>query len=80
MNAMDIKYVIKKQAMPRRHQKEAPPLGLPGARLFRRHLSENATRPGAGLPVLRDALSRAGEWPVDDLHHSPHARQPADVV
>ena len=27
--------------------------GLPGARLFRRHLSENATRPGAGLPVLR---------------------------
>jgi tRNA-dihydrouridine synthase A len=31
--------------------------GLPGARLFRRHLSENATRKGAGLPVLRDALA-----------------------
>jgi tRNA-dihydrouridine synthase A len=30
--------------------------GLPGARAFRRHLSENATRPGAGLPVLLDAL------------------------
>jgi tRNA-dihydrouridine synthase A len=31
--------------------------GRPGARLFRRHLSENATRPGAGLGVLRDALA-----------------------
>ena len=29
----------------------------PGARLFRRHLSENATRPGAGVEVLRDALA-----------------------
>ncbi|MDE2133867.1 MAG: tRNA dihydrouridine(20/20a) synthase DusA [Alphaproteobacteria bacterium] len=29
----------------------------PGARLFRRHLSENATRPGAGIGVLRDALA-----------------------
>jgi len=31
--------------------------GRPGARLFRRHLSENATRPGAGMSVLRDALA-----------------------
>ena len=30
--------------------------GRPGARLFRRHLSENATRQGAGIAVLRDAL------------------------
>jgi len=30
--------------------------GRPGARQFRRHLSENATRPGAGISVLRDAL------------------------
>jgi tRNA-dihydrouridine synthase A len=30
--------------------------GQSGARLFRRHLSENATRKGAGLAVLRDAL------------------------
>jgi tRNA-dihydrouridine synthase A len=30
--------------------------GRPGARQFRRHLSENATRPGAGIAVLRDAL------------------------
>jgi len=31
--------------------------GRPGARLFRRHLSENATRPAAGIAVLRDALA-----------------------
>jgi len=31
--------------------------GRPGARLFRRHLSENATKRGAGLSVLRDALA-----------------------
>jgi tRNA-dihydrouridine synthase A len=35
--------------------------GLPGARLFRRHLSENATRKGAGLSVLRDALGFIGK-------------------
>jgi tRNA-dihydrouridine synthase A len=31
--------------------------GQPGARQFRRHLSENACRKGAGLSVLRDALA-----------------------
>ena len=35
--------------------------GLPGARLFRRHLSENATKKGAGLSVLRDALGFIGK-------------------
>jgi len=30
--------------------------GRPGARLFRRHLSEHATRPGAGIDILRAAL------------------------
>jgi tRNA-dihydrouridine synthase A len=35
--------------------------GLPGARAFRRHLSENATKPGAGLEVLRAALSLVQE-------------------
>jgi tRNA-dihydrouridine synthase A len=30
--------------------------GLPGARAFRRHLSESATKKGAGLSVLREAL------------------------
>jgi tRNA-dihydrouridine synthase A len=31
--------------------------GRPGARLFRRHLSENATKRGAGIEVLREALA-----------------------
>ncbi|HVV65629.1 MAG TPA: tRNA dihydrouridine(20/20a) synthase DusA [Rhizomicrobium sp.] len=31
--------------------------GRPGARAFRRHLSENATRPGADLETLREALA-----------------------
>ena len=31
--------------------------GRPGARLFRRHLSEHATRKGANLQTLRDALA-----------------------
>jgi tRNA-dihydrouridine synthase A len=35
--------------------------GLPGARGFRRHLSENATKPGAGLEVLRAALALVPE-------------------
>ena len=35
--------------------------GLPGARAFRRHLSENAVRPGAGLDVLDTALSLVRE-------------------
>ena len=30
--------------------------GQPGARAFRRHLSERAVRPGAGAEVLREAL------------------------
>jgi tRNA-dihydrouridine synthase A len=34
--------------------------GQPGARLFRRHLSENATKKGAGIAVLRDALAYIG--------------------
>lgn len=30
--------------------------GLPGARIFRRHLSENAVKPGAGVAVVREAI------------------------
>jgi tRNA-dihydrouridine synthase A len=45
----------------RLHPLIRPMLGLyagrPGARLFRRHLSEQAVRDGAGIAVLRDALS-----------------------
>jgi tRNA-dihydrouridine synthase A len=33
--------------------------GCPGGRLFRRHLAENACRPGAGSEVLRDAADLA---------------------
>jgi tRNA-dihydrouridine synthase A len=44
----------------RLHPLIKPMLGLytgrPGARLFRRHLSEHAPRDGAGIAVLRDAL------------------------
>jgi tRNA-dihydrouridine synthase A len=31
--------------------------GMPGARAFRRHLATNATRPGAGVEVIAEALS-----------------------
>ena len=33
--------------------------GIPGARAWRRHLSENAYRPGAGLAVVEDAVGLA---------------------
>ncbi|HEY0301975.1 MAG TPA: tRNA-dihydrouridine synthase, partial [Rhizomicrobium sp.] len=43
------------------HALTKPMLGLfngkPGARLFRRHLSENVNARGAGISVLRDALA-----------------------
>jgi tRNA-dihydrouridine synthase A len=49
----------------RLHGLTKPMLGLfngrPGARLFRRHLSENAVRHGAGIAVLREALAFVGE-------------------
>lgn len=35
--------------------------GVPGGRLWRRHLSEHAHRPGAGARVIRDALDRVQE-------------------
>ncbi|MEM7219193.1 MAG: tRNA dihydrouridine(20/20a) synthase DusA, partial [Pseudomonadota bacterium] len=35
--------------------------GLPGARAFRRHLSEYANRPDAGMTVLEDALGYLGQ-------------------
>jgi tRNA-dihydrouridine synthase A len=31
--------------------------GLPGARAFRRHISENAPRKDAGIEVIRDAMA-----------------------
>jgi tRNA-dihydrouridine synthase A len=38
--------------------------GRPGARAFRRHLSENATRRGAGVATLRDALAHLRAEPA----------------
>ena len=35
--------------------------GMPGARRFRRHISENAFKQGAGVDVLRDAVSLVKE-------------------
>jgi tRNA-dihydrouridine synthase A len=32
--------------------------GVPGGRQFRRYISENAHKPGAGLDVLRQALAK----------------------
>jgi tRNA-dihydrouridine synthase A len=37
--------------------------GLPGARAWRRHLSENAPRPGADAAVLREALAKVAPAP-----------------
>jgi tRNA-dihydrouridine synthase A len=39
--------------------------GKPGARLFRRHLSENATKHGAGIAVLHEALAFLARSPAD---------------
>ena len=52
--------------------------GLPGARAWRRHLSENAHGPGAGIGVLREAaekvpdairVARAGEGETPAPRH-----------
>lgn len=39
--------------------------GVPGARQFRRHLSENAHRRGAGVTVLEDALNKVRQYETD---------------
>ncbi|HZD26788.1 MAG TPA: hypothetical protein VE631_11040, partial [Alphaproteobacteria bacterium] len=46
--------------------------GQPGARAWRRSLSENACRPGAGLGVVRAALAQVprAEEPREDLRAS----------
>ena len=35
--------------------------GVPGGRQFRRHISENAHKPGAGLEVIQAALEKVRE-------------------
>jgi len=39
--------------------------GRPGARAWRRHLSENAHRRGAGVEVLKDAGAKTSDQPRD---------------
>jgi tRNA-dihydrouridine synthase A len=41
---------------------------VPGARAFRRHLSVNAVKPGAGMGVLREALDLVVDTPADLTH------------
>ncbi|MDP2124481.1 MAG: tRNA dihydrouridine(20/20a) synthase DusA [Parvibaculum sp.] len=41
--------------------------GCPGARAFRRHLSENAPRPGAGVAVIREAAALVREPVTETL-------------
>ena len=38
--------------------------GQPGARAFRRHISENAPRPGAGIEVIREAMQKVSLVPA----------------
>jgi tRNA-dihydrouridine synthase A len=38
--------------------------GQPGARAFRRHISENAPRPGAGIEVIREAMQKVASVPA----------------
>lgn len=41
--------------------------GQPGGRQFRRYISENAHRKGAGIEVIRDALARVPETDTDAI-------------
>jgi tRNA-dihydrouridine synthase A len=45
--------------------------GRPGARQFRRYLSENATRYDAGVEVLRDAIARVGTREIECVAPDP---------
>jgi len=42
--------------------------GVPGARAFRRHIATEAVKPGAGIAVLRDAVSLVMDARVDLAH------------
>jgi tRNA-dihydrouridine synthase A len=41
---------------------------VPGARAFRRHLSTEAVKPGAGVAVFRDALARIVDTDTQIAH------------
>ena len=42
--------------------------GVPGARAFRRHIATEAVKPGAGIAVLRDAVSLVMDARTDLAH------------
>jgi tRNA-dihydrouridine synthase A len=42
--------------------------GVPGARLFRRHLATEAVKPGAGIGVLRQALALVLDTSTEQAH------------
>jgi tRNA-dihydrouridine synthase A len=42
--------------------------GVPGARAFRRHIATEAVKPGAGIAVLRDAVSLVMDARADLAH------------
>ena len=50
--------------------------GVPGARAWRRHLSEHAHRPGAGAEVVADALALLPDAVLDDR---PALRVPSEL-
>ncbi len=50
---------------------------VPGARAWRRHLSENSHRPGAGPEVLLDALAKTPEHVLDERPETTQARATA---
>ncbi len=56
--------------------------GQPGGRQFRRHISENAHRPGAGLEVVLDALAKVREpsEATPQQQHRPKASSAAETT
>ncbi len=52
--------------------------GRPGARLFRRLLTEESVKPGAGLEILRAAIAAAKQAAAKP-HPSPAAARPEDI-
>jgi tRNA-dihydrouridine synthase A len=50
--------------------------GRPGARAYRRHLATEATRPGAGLETLRDAVAHVAR--AEASHDAPHIAFPLE--
>jgi hypothetical protein len=54
--------------------------GQPGARAWRRHLSENAHRPGAGMRVVEVALEKDGRGGMDCHQEGGTEAQEGDAL